>query len=259
MYYEFYIDVFFLENLILDYVALLFAGMVMKRRIVPGRLLLASFLGAIIACLLVVSPIKNIVLTLIIGYIAVTICMVKIGYGISQKRILIKGVFVLLGITFLLGGIFQALISQITLPVIPMGILSALVLTLFLKGYQSVKYKAENIYSITIAYHGRTACVLGLRDTGNQLTDPISKRPVSIVSREAVKELLDEDVKMFYIPYHSIGKKNGLLEGMTLDYMDINRENDSQKVERPLIAVSKEPVNLDGKYQMILHPLMVDD
>ncbi len=40
---------------------------------------------------------------------------------------------------------------------------------------------------------------------------------------DAVKELLDKDVKMYYIPYHSIGKSSGLLPGMTLDYMIIKK------------------------------------
>jgi stage II sporulation protein GA (sporulation sigma-E factor processing peptidase) len=259
VYYEFYIDVFFMENMILDYVALLFAGIVLKRKIAPRRIFLASFLGALGACILIISPVKNAAVTLILGYGVLTGCMVKIGYSISQKRTLAKGIITLLGITFLLGGIYQALISQFTLPVIPMGILSALVLTLFLKGYQSLRYKTQNIFDVTIAYHGKTLCVRGLRDTGNQLTDPVSKRPVCIIFYDAVKELLDKDVKMYYIPYHSIGKSSGLLPGMTLDYMIIKREEDSQRVEHPLIAVSKEPVNKEGRYQMILHPLVVDN
>ncbi len=70
---------------------------------------------------------------------------------------------------------------------------------------------------------------------------------------------MDKDAKMFYIPFHSIGKSSGLLPGMTLDYMNIRREKDLQRLERPVIAVSKEPVNRDGKYQLILHPQLLDE
>ena len=259
MYYEFYIDVFFIENMILDYIVLLMTGLMLKCRIIPRRIFLASFTGAIGACVLMICPIRNIVFTLAVGYGLLAVCMVKIAYGISQKKTLIRGVICFYGIALLLGGVFQAIVSQITLPVIPLGILSAIILTLLIKGYQVLKHKVQNIYEVTIAIHGKTLCVKGLRDTGNQLKDPVSGRPVNIISYDAVKELLDKDIKMFYIPYHSIGKSSGLLPGMTLDYMSIKREKDSQRVEHPVIALSKEPVNKTGSYQMILHPLMVDD
>ena len=259
MYYEFYIDVFFLENMILNYVVLLLVGLTLKKKISPGRIFLSSFIGAIGACILMMCPVKNMLVTFALGYGLTGIWMVKIGYGITQRRMLAKGVLLLYGITFLLGGIFQALTSQITLPVILSGILSAFILTLLLKGYQSLKYKTQNMYEVTVALNGKTLCVRGLRDTGNQLKEPVTGKPVSILEYTAAKELLDENAKMFYIPYHSIGKSSGLLPGVALDYMSIKREHGSQKLERPIIAVSKEPVNKEGNYQMILHPRMVDD
>lgn len=258
MYYEFYIDVFFMENMILDYLVLLLAGIVLKQAFKPGRILLASLIGAIGACLLVLSPVKNILLLCGAGT-GLLICMVKAGYGIKQKRSLVKSSLVVVGVALLLGGIVQALVSQITLPVTAVGILSAFILTLFLKGYQSFKYKTQNIYDIELAYHGKTLRVRGLRDTGNQLIDPVSKKPVSIIYRDAVRELLDKDMRMYYVPYHSIGKSSGILPAVTLDYMSIQREKDLQRVEHPLIAVSKEPVNKEGRYQMILHSFVVDD
>lgn len=41
--------------------------------------------------------------------------------------------------------------------------------------------------------------------------------------------------------------------------MSIRREKDLERLDKPMIAVSKEPVNRDGKYQMILHPAVLND
>lgn len=259
MYYEFYIDIFFLENVMMDYLVLTLTGSILRRNRNPLRILLASLTGAAGACMLVVSPIRHMPGVLIPGYVLTALLMVWIGFGFSQKRMLAKGVLCFGGTAFLLGGIFQALASQFSLPMPALAFCSAGILTLFLRGYRSVKFRTQNYYDVTLGLHGKTVCVRGLRDTGNQLKDPVTGKPVSILSCDAAKELLDKDVKMFYIPYHSIGKSSGLLPGMTLDYMSIRREKDLQRLERPVIAVSKEPVNRDGKYQMILHPALLED
>ena len=149
--------------------------------------------------------------------------------------------------------------AQFSFSVPTAAFVSAGVLTVFLRGYQGVKFKTQNFYDVTLGFHGKTVCVRALRDTGNQLKDPLTGKPVSILAYDAARGLLDKDAKMFYIPFHSIGKSSGLLPGMTLDYMNIRREKDLQRLERPVIAVSKEPVNRDGKYQLILHPQLLDE
>ena len=259
MYYEFYIDIFFFENLMLDYLVLLLTGSILKRKRSLPRLLLASLIGAAGACAFVISPIRHIPVLLILGYVFTALLMVGVGFGISQKRMLAKGFLCFCGTAFLMGGVYQALASQCLLPMPALAFGSAGILTVFLRGYQSVKFRTQNYYDVILGLHGKTICVRGLRDTGNQLKDPVTGKPVSILSYDAAKALLDKDVKMFYIPYHSIGKSSGLLPGMTLDYMSIRREKDLQRLERPVIAVSREPVNRDGKYQMILHPRLLED
>lgn len=259
MYYEFYIDIFFLENIIMDCALLILTGRALKCRIICGRLLLGSFFGALGACVLMLIPTQNVALIFAFGYVILSFGMVKITFTALQKKTLLKGVILLYGMTFLMGGIFQTLFSQITLPVIFLGILSVLFLTLLLKGYQSLKYKTQEIYDVTITLHGKSKRVKGFRDTGNHLKEPVTGKPVSIIGYDSVKELLDKDVRMYYIPYHSIGKSSGILPGMTLDYISIERETWSQKIEHPVIAVSKEAVSSKGSYEMILNPCLVDD
>lgn len=259
MYYEFYIDVFFLENMLLDCLILMMTGSILKRKKSPVRLFLASFVGAAGACTLVISPARQIPVIFILGYALTAFLMVGIGFGVSQKRMFVKSLLCFGGTAFLMGGILQALASQVAFPMPMLAFSSAGILTLFLREYQSVKFRTQNYYDVILGLHGRTVCVRGLRDTGNHLKDPITGKPVSILSYDAAKALLDKEVKMFYIPYHSIGKSSGLLPGMTLDYMSIRREKDLQRLERPVVAVSREPVNRDGKYQMILHPTLLED
>lgn len=259
MYYEFYIDIFFLENMMLDYIVLALTGSILKWKRDFRLLFLAAFTGALGACMLMVSPFRGIPAVMIAGYVLPAVLMVRIAYGISQKHLLAKGLLCFSCTAFLTGGIFQAVSAQFSFSVPTAAFVSAGVLTVFLRGYQGVKFKTQNFYDVTLGFHGKTVCVRALRDTGNQLKDPLTGKPVSILAYDAARGLLDKDAKMFYIPFHSIGKSSGLLPGMTLDYMNIRREKDLQRLERPVIAVSKEPVNRDGKYQLILHPQLLDE
>lgn len=259
MYYEFYLDVFFVENVILDAVMLFVAGGILKSRRKPERILLAACTGSAITCLFLSSPLRQLPFVLNSTVIFTALLMLKLAFGFAQKRLLVKGLLCFAGTAFVTGGMFQVLASQISLPIVPLGIISMGMVSLFLRWYQSVRFQIQNFYDVTLGLHGKTICVRGLRDTGNHLREPVTGKPVSILSYDTAKELLDKDAKMFYIPYHSIGKSSGLLPGITLDYMKITLEKGSQCLEHPVIAVSKEPVNRDGKYQIILHPILLDD
>lgn len=65
--------------------------------------------------------------------------------------------------------------------------------------------------------------VLALVDTGNGLIEPISQKPVAVLDEEVWKRMRmwmkPERFKM--IPYHSIGKERGLLEGYEVDALTV--------------------------------------
>lgn len=259
MYYEIYIDVFFLENMLMDYALLLLTGQILRWKISLRRILFGSFAGALGACGLLALPGRGLIITILFGYVILSVLMIKIGFPVRDKRDLYRGVICLYGIAFLAGGIFQTLFSRITLPVVCVGMLSVLALAALVKGYQSMKYKTQSLYSVTLSFHKKSKTIHGLRDTGNQLREPVFGRPVSVADLQAVEELLDKDAKLFYIPYHSVGKDSGILPGLTLDSMSIQRETRIQRIEHPVIAISREPVSSQGEYQILLNPIIMDE
>ena len=259
MYYELYVDIFFLENVFMDYALLLLTGQLLHWKISPGRILLGSFVGALGACGLLLLPNRGVLVTIIAGYVVLSGLMIRIGFAVREKRAFCKGMLCLYGLSFLAGGIFQTLFSRITLPMAVAGMVSVLALALFLKGYQSLKYQTQSLYSVTLTYHQKSKTIRGLRDTGHHLREPVLGRPVSVTELQAVRELLDGDTRLFYIPYHTVGRSSGILPGITLDSMSIQRETQVQRIEHPVIAISKEPVSSKGEYQILLNPVIMDE
>ena len=87
------------------------------------------------------------------------------------------------------------------------------------------------------------------------MKDPVSKDPVSVMDKAVVKRLTEGKLpeQLRYIPYHSIGKKEGIMPAFRLDRIRIIRDGNKINVEHPLVAISEEKLGSEN-YQMIINP-----
>ena len=260
MYYELYMDQFFLENLCFDFLLLLLTGLAGKLPVRWGRLAVSSGVGSLGACLFVMIPLKSQVL-LLLGQVGLSLLMVKWSFAIPGVRR--KGLAKSLGLyylmTFLLGGTLLTLDSRLTLPVIVLGILGAMAVLGMVQLQEKWKCKTQNIYEVTLVWNGMQKELLGLRDTGNLLRDPYFGKPVTVVEYSAVKELFNQKTKVLWIPYHTVDQAKGWMPGIQLDYFLLHRDGEQKRVEHPIVAVSKEKLSGQGKYQLILPSTLTDD
>ena len=60
--------------------------------------------------------------------------------------------------------------------------------------------------------------------------------------------------KFKVIPYHSIGKDNGILEGYEIDTIKVKGNECEKQYDKVIVAVFKGKVSKGGSYQMILPP-----
>lgn len=98
--------------------------------------------------------------------------------------------------------------------------------------------------------------VMALIDTGNGLIEPVSRKPVAILEEEEWKKLRIwmKPEKFKIIPYHSIGKANGMMEGYEVDTVEVKGQNGEKRFDKVIIAVFKGKISKKGGYQMILPP-----
>ena len=59
--------------------------------------------------------------------------------------------------------------------------------------------------------------------------------------------------KIRYIPYRTIGKKNGVIPVITLDKMCIEGE-ENEWINNPLIGICDTKISENDEYDMILNP-----
>ncbi len=113
----------------------------------------------------------------------------------------------------------------------------------------------QHIYPVTILSDGQKRQIQALYDTGNQLTEPVSKRPVCLVEEELLAGLTLEN-PLFYraIPFHTVGCDDGLLYGVEVPEIVIEAEDGPHSVKNVICAGVSRSLSPGGRYQMILHP-----
>lgn len=260
MRYELYIDIFFLENLMMDFLLLMFLKRILGSTASGIRVLLGAVSGAALTCAVIILPVPYAVVKMLLFYGVVTIIMLKTGLNVEWGRELLRAaVFLYIG-AFLLGGImsfFGQYLRSVSL---------FFVLSLF--GY----YLASGIWSLialqigrnkayceAVLYNNDKSCHLkALIDTGNRLRDEVTGKPVSIIQPETARLLgffinTEDPGRIRYISYHSIGKEAGVLPLFEIEKIQLTTDRKKTEVIHPLLAVCEGELDLDD-YGMILNP-----
>ncbi len=255
--YAFYVDVFFLQNLMMDAIVLSLTAEFRKcgSLKVWFRILSASAAGSFLSVLLLLFG-KNYVLFQLLSYVFLLPFMVWISFGWKGAGYFGTNCVISIIFAAFLGGVIEGV--EQTFRMQRFGILTcifaataaSIAMRVF---YQSLR-RQKNIYSVELRNKGKTVSCTALYDSGNFLKEPFQKRPVQIVSAGILEKLLEgEEQQPQWIPYHSLGNRNGILEIHKIDAMCIRIG--SKKIEiAPVLAGKAENGLVENKaYQVILN------
>ena len=212
---EMYIDLFFIFNVIMDYIIIMSTSILLKRRTSYIRMILSSLIGGISSLVLFTSLNK-----IVIEIVSIVI-MVLISFGYNDIRYLIKNILYMYILSTLLGGIIYLFNIKVSnsmfLTYLIIIVISIEVMILYIKENKKMRNIYNNYYKVDIYFKDREKLsLIGFVDTGNNLYDPYKKRPVIIVPNKYIKE-----DKYILVPYHTING-NGLLKCIKPDIIFID-------------------------------------
>ncbi len=250
MHYVIYPDTLFLENLICNLLFLTFLKSLFFPSAKGKRILLASVVTAFCNTLISILFFRCIWILQVAGLFPAAGFMVWYCFEINdQRRMLFLLYQMILWILVMVGmiQIFNHVVLSVLLIVLVFGILEKVFKT----------YRQQNTWMRKVILYFGEACVEigGFVDTGNHLTDPISKKPVSIITFEAWHKMLKgaEEPLLRVIPYKSVGNPHGYLWGVQIDSMEILDGNQRQIIEKPMIAMTEQPFTGIFHYSILLH------
>lgn len=267
--YHIYIEYFFLINFVFLYSIWNLTTAVFSCSVTQRKLLKISFLGAVMICLFLFLPV-TLWYRLCFGSISTLLISIRFLF---PKRNGYKGyikviVSVLLS-AIVLGGSIGLLQKWGWIQEVSMIKIMGLTLLISFGGRVFLKKvflpKQRLVYPVCLIWDGMELNMLGLLDTGNGLIEPISKKPVCIVGKNVFEKAMEQadgkkefqPEKFRAIPYHSVGKENGILNGFEMDYLIIDTDDGKVIIEKPVIGISDVPVSAGGSYEMILQPQLL--
>ena len=107
-----------------------------------------------------------------------------------------------------------------------------------LKELKSKKYINSNIYQVKIFIDKKTYSLKALLDTGNNLKDPIMKRPVLIINNTYN---INNNKKIVYVPYKALNT-TGIIKCFRPDKIEIKKK----KKKNILIGQSNDSLNINN-------------
>ena len=282
MKYVIYIDVFFCVNLVMDFVIIKLASLYIKPQTTYIRCFLGAIVGSILTVISILIPYENMILHMLYTYIFIAIAIVVVTYGTTKIKYLIKNCLVIYVTTIFMGGLISFLYSYTCFGYVihnvingafqGINILWLLGTTLFsyicIKGLMSFiknTNKRNMLMLVRLTMGEKIKDVVALVDSGNSLMDPYTGKPVHIICTESILDMLAEmDVykcNYRYVPFHSIGKKNGLLKTIEFDKLQVfHLENANGEIgelsymeERAIIGLYEGVLSRNGEFEMILH------
>lgn len=262
--YAVYIDVFLVQNVLMDLQLLLLTMLLLREKVIFLRLLAASLVGGAGAVMILLSGIgfgiTYVLLVLVLDLAMLLVCVRKPIKGRPAFQKLVMGIIDLYGMVFAYGKLMECagrLVGERLAQILVTGVIIGIVI--FILAYRSLM-EPRHIYEVTLTEEGENVICRALFDTGNLLTDPISGKPVSVVEETALMKGWLEKYPQKYkiIPYQSVGREHGVLEGIVVDELVIKKEQEQVVKKGAVVAFYKGKLSKNGDFQMILnHSLMI--
>lgn len=256
MYYELYIDVFFLENFMIDSLLLLAVGHVLKCSRSYGRIITGGILGSLFTCLVIIIPLPA-VAKMIFFHVIVNSLMIITGLKLTGVGQFLKAVVLLYLSAIVIGGAVQLFRPWLRYAGLLYGAFAA-GYVIFLNLWRFAAFlgrQEEDVYPVTLYAGEAEKEIYALWDTGNALRDPVTGDPVSILAPGLAEELFPEGEGMEnfrYIPFRSVGGES-VMQVFRGEKMCIHLGEECWIV-KPLLGISCTEISAEGTYQMILNP-----
>ncbi len=131
----------------------------------------------------------------------------------------------------------------------------------FVKMFKNRKIK--KYYILNVTHNDRTITVSALFDSGNLLKEPITGKYVSILEWKVAKELFDteiefsdienyiEDMKLWAVPFNSLGNSSDVLFAFLADEINIPEEN--KTIDKTFIGLYGSRLSNNEEYHALIN------
>jgi stage II sporulation protein GA (sporulation sigma-E factor processing peptidase) len=300
-----YVDILFFLNFFIDLSLLIFTAIYNKQEINKFRIVIAACIGAIYGSIWVI--VYEHIIYSILGKFVFSFILLSLAFSWKNLRCFINNIYVFYVINILAAGavitIQMLIMSQrqlyskwitfgedtvwmleVSITALIFGIpLTIILVRNMYYHYKKQSWKKSWIFNCKIIYKNNEVSFKGLVDTGNQLKEPITNRPISIIEHNIVKNIMPAIVNTIYANssfniayYHELLNKYSSLNSFTIinyrgmgsgqqyllafkpDLITISTEEGDINYNNGLIAITTQVLSGINDFNAIIHPNLLE-
>lgn len=237
-YMKVYVDLLLFFNFIIDFLLLLSVSKILKRDTNINKLIVGSFIGSL-STLFVFLNISS--MQLFIFKLIISIFMCILTFNFKNINYTLKNVTFLFISGIILGGALYGVDNQINIKnKYLLLLLSPFIVKLYIKQMKLIKSNYNKYYKIEIHFDNNIIKTTAFLDSGNKLIDPITKKPVILLSNNKTKNINLE--KFYYVPYNTIDNSN-IIKCFKPDFIFIK---DIGATDNLLVGIMDNDIKIDG-------------
>lgn len=291
---EVYVDIIFLENLLMDYILLVLLATLLRKKKKRIRLLAGAVFGGGYAVLYYVVSLSvagahadmtvGMTTGVTSGFAAgsaaqttLVLCltqaanlaaaggMLAISFGILSWREWLTSIPFFYGLMFAVEGVLRFI--QASFPnlygkkypclwLLGMFLFGALFVRTCMECYRDKVICKEFLLPVRLTIGGKQLTGMGLLDSGNSLVEPITGKPVVLVEQTLLSEngISFPETGCFAIPYTAVGTGKGILKGLLADQIVLEEKTGERCFHKVMLGIYEGTFSKKGEYQVILHP-----
>lgn len=255
-----YLDLVMLLNFSIDFILLLSVSIILKRKVKIYRILLGSFVGGL-SILLLFFNINDITLFILKIIISILMCLITFKFNnikytlvnllyLYMSSIILGGFLYLLNIEFSYKHVGIIFINNgLSINFIFLLITSPIILYIYIKQTKNFRSTYSNYYNIKIFKNNKAYDYIGFIDTGNTLTDPLTKKAVILIDK---RKILFNIKEFRMIPYMGVNGVN-LIKVIKIDKLVFNN-----KSYKNILLGLMDNISLDG-VDVILNKKLLEE
>ena len=287
-----YIDIIFLENLIMNFIILYSASIILKIKPKFIRISISSIIGSMYAIVSYITEMR--IYTSIMSKFVLAIIMIYVAFTPQNVKKMWKQLLIFYLTSFVFGGVALYLIyfikpqeilmkngmfiGEYVLKVIMLGAIVAFVIIKISLNIIKTKINAKDMYcKIKVKINKKEIETTAMIDTGNLVKEPITNTPVVIIESSLLYEILPKEIlknlqeilggdfskipeeiqqeyisRLRCIPFTSLGKQNGMLVGIKADEIEIESEYEKKKSNNVIIGIYDKSLTKRGEYRALV-------
>lgn len=179
-----YLDVYFLKNIIFNFLLLYLTSFIIRRKIKIYRAIISAIVGGLYAILALYF--ENIFHSVMLK-ILISITMLYITFGKKEITFMTSSFFVL---SYIIAGIIASILKINSQAMLILVAISSIIIFYLYKRNQ----KYNDYYELHIEFLQTELTLTAKLDTGNELKDNILGEPVIVVSEEKIKNKIENEL-----------------------------------------------------------------